>query len=79
MFTNEVTETHLKRQHCIGFWPKVIQAALVIRGFDYLRTQKPQILRKNFYFELKLAYFQPKKPVFVIRGLTFFQESNPRE
>jgi hypothetical protein len=30
-----------------------VQAALVIRGFDYSRSQKPRITRENSYFEPK--------------------------
>jgi hypothetical protein len=31
---------------------KAIPAALVVRGFDYLGTQKPQIMRKTAIFIL---------------------------
>jgi hypothetical protein len=39
---------------------KLVQAALVIRGFsirgfDYSRTQKPRITRENCHFESKLS------------------------
>jgi hypothetical protein len=33
-----------------SYLPNVLQAALVIRGFDFSRTQKPQITGENCSF-----------------------------
>jgi hypothetical protein len=37
--------------HCVV--NLLVQAALVIRGFHYSRSQKPQLTRENSYFETK--------------------------